>query len=96
MTCVNVCEPLHVYVHSFSLLHQKLSNHPVVTILDSSISSYYAVLHRYPENMNDARRPSLVHQALGHHRRNAVAHGDAVEDVRDFHRALLVGDDDQL
>ncbi len=94
MTRINVCKPLHDYVHSFSLPHQKLFNHPFVTILDSSISSYFAVLHRYPENMNDARRRSLVHQALGDHRRDAVAHRDAVEGVRDLHRALLVGDDD--
>ena len=38
----------------------------------------------------------LVRQALGHHRRDAVAHRDAGEGVRDLHRALLVGDDDQL
>lgn len=48
------------------------------------------------------RRPTpekaapLVREALGHHRRDAVAHRDAVEGVRDLHRALLVGDDDQL
>ena len=39
---------------------------------------------------------SSLRQALGHHRRDAVAHGDAVEGVRDLHRALLVSDDDQL
>ena len=52
------------------------------------------------EARNGDRRPKraspLVRQALGDHRRDAVAHGDAVEGVRDLHRALLVGDDDQL
>ena len=38
----------------------------------------------------------LVREALGDHRRDAVAHGDAVEGIRDLHRALLVGDDNQL
>ena len=32
---------------------------------------------------------SLVRQALGDHRRDTVAHRDAVEGVRDLHRALL-------
>ena len=39
---------------------------------------------------------SLVRQALGHHRCDTVAHRDAVEGDRDLHRALLVGNDDQL
>ena len=37
----------------------------------------------------------LVRKPLGHHRRDAVAHGDTVEGVRDLHRALLVGDDER-
>ena len=51
---------------------------------------------------SQGRRPTpekatpLLRQALGHHRRDTVAHRDAVEGVRDLHRALLVGDDDQL
>ena len=40
--------------------------------------------------------PSSLREALGDHRRDAVAHGDAVEGVRDLHRALLVRDDNQL
>ena len=39
---------------------------------------------------------SLVRQALGHHRRDTVAHRDAIEGDRDLHRALLVRDDNQL
>ena len=39
---------------------------------------------------------SLVRQALGHHRCDTVAHRDAVEGVRDLHRALLVRGDNQL
>ena len=48
------------------------------------------------------RRPSpekaapLVREAQGDHRRDAIAHRDAVEGVRDLHRALLVRDDNQL
>ena len=38
----------------------------------------------------------LVRQALGHHRRDTVAHRDAVQSVRDLHRSLLVRDHDQL
>ena len=40
--------------------------------------------------------PPLVRQALGHHRRDAVAHRDTVQSVRDLHRSLLVRDHDQL
>ena len=48
------------------------------------------------------RRPTpekaapLLRQALGDHRRDAVAHRHTVEGVRDLHLALLVGNDDQL
>ena len=38
----------------------------------------------------------LVRQGLGDHRRDTMAHHDAVEGVRDLHRALLVRNDDQL
>ena len=93
---INVCVPLHLCANSFSLAHQKLSNHPVVTILDASISSYIAMLHRYPENMNDARRPYLVCQALGHHPRDSVTHRDAVQGVRYLHGSLLVRDNNEL
>ena len=41
-------------------------------------------------------RSFLVREALGDHRRDAIAHRDAVEGVRDLHRALLMRDHDQL
>ncbi len=43
-----------------------------------------------------ARRGTIAHP-LTHHRRDSVlTHRDAVERVSDLHRALLVGDDQQL
>lgn len=38
----------------------------------------------------------LLHEALGDRHRDAFAHRDAVEGIRDLHRAILVGDDNQL
>ena len=56
-----------------------------------------SMVYRSPERRPTPEKAApLLRQALGDHRRDAVAHRHTVEGVRDLHRALLVGNDDQL